>query len=133
MDHDLMQAAKAALKNTYVPYSNFPVGAAIRMRDNVVITGVNIENASYGLSNCAERTALFTAYAQGYRREDIVEMALASEADTLVTPCGACRQVMSELLAPDVPVHMSTRSGEVTTKANKELLPLAFSEEDLGR
>ncbi len=133
MDKALYAAAQTALKNAYVKYSNFPVGAALRLKNGEIITGVNVENASYGLSNCAERTALFTAYAKGYRKEDILEIVVTTDKDYAVSPCGACRQVMGELILPDAPVHIADAKGNVTTVKNKELLPHAFTEEHLPR
>ena len=128
---DLYEQAKAILPHSYSQYSGFKVAAAIRLKDGSVITGVNVENASFGLTNCAERTALFTAYTKGYRKEDITEMVITTEKEHLISPCGACRQVMSELMTPDTPVHMITSDGKVTTLTNKELLPLAFQESDM--
>jgi cytidine deaminase len=128
---DLYEHAKAVLPHSYSKYSNFKVAAALRMKDGSIITGVNVENASFGLSNCAERTALFTAYTKGYRKEDIKEILVTTEKEYLISPCGACRQVMSELLEGDTPVHLVTAKGDVTTLRNKELLPLAFDESDL--
>ncbi len=130
-DHELIIAAKYVLKHAYVKYSNFPVGAALRMKDGNIITGINVENASFGLSNCAERTALFTARTEGYTKDDIVEVVVTTPKPYLVSPCGACRQVMSELINPDVPVHMVDGENNVVTKLNQELLPLGFSEGDL--
>ena len=130
MDQELLVAAKAVLKHAYVKYSNFRVGAAIRLKDGEIISGANIENASYGLTNCAERSALYAAYSRGYQKEDIVEMVLTTEQDHLVSPCGACRQVMSELILPDVKIHM-VYGNDKTTVLNKELLPYAFSEDDM--
>jgi cytidine deaminase len=131
MDKALMQSAKDNLKNTHAVYSNFKVSAAIRLKDGTIINGVNVENASYGLSNCAERSALFAAYSQGYRKDDIVEMALTTEQDKIITPCGACRQVMSELIPANTPIVMADRNGKVQTVKNLELLPFAFTENDL--
>lgn len=130
MDQELLKEARAVLKNAYVKYSNFRVGAAIRLNDGTIISGANIENASYGLTNCAERSALFAAYSRGYKKEDIKEMVLTTEQDHLVSPCGACRQVMNELILPDVKIHM-VYGDEVTTVENKDLLPYAFTEDDM--
>ena len=131
MDKELMQSAKDNLKNTHAVYSNFKVSAALRLKDGTIINGVNVENASYGLSNCAERSALFAAYSRGYRKEDIVEMALTTEQDKIITPCGACRQVMSELVPADAPIVMADKDGKTKTVQNLELLPFAFTENDL--
>jgi len=130
MDQELLKEAREVLKHAYVKYSNFRVGAAIRLKDGSIISGANIENASYGLTNCAERSALFAAYSQGYKKEDIVEMVLTTEQDHLVSPCGACRQVMRELMPADINVSM-VYNNEVKTVKNRELLPLAFTEDDL--
>jgi cytidine deaminase len=126
-----MQSAKDNLKNTYAVYSHFKVSAAIRLKDGTIINGVNVENAAYGLSNCAERSALFAAYSRGYKKEDIVEMALTTEQNKIITPCGACRQVMSELVPADTPIVMGDKDGNTKTVKNLELLPFAFTKKDL--
>jgi cytidine deaminase len=95
--------AHNAAQNAYAPYSRFPVGAALLMGDGEVITGVNVENRSFGLTNCAERTAVFTARAKGY--ETFTALAVATPAaSSPVAPCGACRQVLSEFAPPEIPV-----------------------------
>lgn len=127
----LYDAAKAVLPRAYVKYSNFRVGAALKLKDGTIITGVNIENASYGLTNCAERTALFTAYANGYKKEDIEAILITTEQDHIVSPCGACRQVMRELMPLDATVYLSDNSGNTKTLSNDELLPLGFTEDDM--
>jgi len=131
MDKTLMQSAKDNLKNTHAVYSHFKVSAAIRLKDGTIINGVNVENAAYGLSNCAERSALFAAYSRGYKKEDIVEMALTTEQNKIITPCGACRQVMSELVPADTPIVMGDKDGNTKTVKNLELLPFAFTKKDL--
>lgn len=99
----LFDKALDASKNAYAPYSKFPVGAALLMKDGTIITGVNVENRSYGLSNCAERSALFQAITRGYTT--FVAIAIATpKASYAVPPCGACRQVLSEFAQGDVPV-----------------------------
>ncbi len=128
---DLYQKAREVMPNSYSIYSNFKVAAAIRMKDGKIITGVNVENASFGLTNCAERSALFTAYSMGYRKEDIEEMVITTEKDDIISPCGACRQVMRELMPFDTPIHLVSANGSSKTILNKELLPLAFDKEDL--
>lgn len=128
---DLYKLAKEALPNSYSQYSNFKVAAALRLKNGEVITGVNVENASFGLTNCAERTALFTAYAKGYRKEDITEMLITTEQTTFISPCGACRQVMRELMPENAKITMTTVTGETKTVLNKELLPFAFTASDL--
>ncbi|MFH5880824.1 cytidine deaminase [Liberiplasma polymorphum] len=131
MDKKLFEAAQSVLPRAYVKYSNFRVGAALKLKDGTIITGVNIENASFGLTNCAERTAIYTAYAQGYKKEDIEAILITTEQDHLVSPCGACRQVMRELIPLDAPVYLSDKFGNTTTIKNEELLPLGFTEADL--
>lgn len=124
----LVQEAINARKNTYSPYSKFGVGAAILMRDGKVIHGANIENASYGLSNCGERSALFHAYSLGYRKSDIIMMSVTADTLNPVSPCGACRQVMNELLAKDTPILLSNITGKIKETNMRELLPYAFDE-----
>lgn len=128
---DLYKLAKEVLPNSYSSYSNFKVAAALRLKNGEVITGVNVENASFGLTNCAERSALFTAYSKGYRKEDIEEILITTEQTSFISPCGACRQVMRELMPDDAKVYMTTANGDVKTVLNKELLPFAFTESDL--
>lgn len=99
----LYEKALEASSRTYSPYSSFPVGAALLLEDGTIITGTNVENRSYGLTNCAERTAIFTAVAQGYKSFTAIAIA-APKADYPVSPCGACRQVMSEFACEDTPV-----------------------------
>ena len=128
---DLYNKAKGVLPNSYSGYSNFKVAAALRLKNGEVITGVNVENASFGLTNCAERSALFTAYSQGYRKDDIAEILITTEQKEFISPCGACRQVMRELMPEDAKVHLTTTDGKTKTVLNKELLPFAFTENDL--
>ena len=100
---DLYQKALEAASNAYAPYSNFRVGAAILLPDSTVQTGVNIENRSFGATNCAERTALFAAVAAGYRTFKAIAIA-TPDADYPVGPCGICRQVLTEFAPGDTPV-----------------------------
>ena len=128
---DLLKYALEALENSYSPYSNYKVGAALLMKNGRVIKGTNIENASYGLTNCAERSALFTAYSLGYRKEDIKGIAIASLSNEPASPCGACRQVISELMECDAFVVYGNDQGKVYEMKVDELLPGAFSKENL--
>ncbi|WP_028399240.1 cytidine deaminase [Ectobacillus panaciterrae] len=127
---ELIQESIQAREKAYVPYSKFKVGAALLTKDGKVYTGCNIENASYGLTNCAERTALFKAVSEG----DLEFSAIAVVADTAgpVPPCGACRQVMVELCKPDTKVYLTNLKGDVQETTVAELLPGAFSSEDLN-
>ncbi len=131
MDDTLYKAAQGVLKNAYAPYSKFQVSAALKLKNGEIITGVNVENASYGLSNCAERTALFTAYAKGYQKEDIESLLITTNQAHIVSPCGACRQVMRELLTEDTEIILVNNTGKSQVLKNIELLPFAFTEDDL--
>ena len=124
----LMTEAINAMNNAYVPYSKFRVGASLLLKNGEIITGCNVENASYGLCNCAERTALFRAYALGYRKDDIIAMSVAGATDGPISPCGACRQVMAELLERDTPVVLANLKGDTKELTVESLLPYMFSD-----
>ena len=127
----LLNAAVEAMNNAYVPYSKFKVGAALLLKDGQIILGCNIENASYGLCNCAERTALFKAYSEGYKKDDIVAMSVAGATDGPISPCGACRQVMAELLHLNTPIYLTNVKGDVKETTVEGLLPYSFSGSDM--
>lgn len=127
-DQQLIDAARKAREKAYVPYSHFPVGAALLTADGQVVQGCNVENASYGLSNCAERTAIFKAVSSGHRQ--FAAIAIVADTESPVSPCGACRQVMSEFM-PDVRVIMANLRGDIAVATVRELLPGAFDETDL--
>lgn len=141
--NDLIEAARAAAAHAHAPYSHFGVGAALRLTDGQVITGCNFENASYGLSLCAETVALATANSAG-RLRDVAEVAVVGGAldggrisgTSPVTPCGRCRQVLNEaaqLGGRDLVIHCAGAEGEdVLTLRLSELLPHAFGPADLG-
>jgi cytidine deaminase len=131
MKKEMLKQAQEIIENAYVPYSKFRVAAVLKLKNGETITGINVENASYGLSNCAERTALFTAYARGLRADDIDSLLVYTDKDYFVSPCGACRQVMKELMPEDAQVTMANALGEMKTVKNSDLLPLGFSKEDL--
>ncbi|MBN3786786.1 cytidine deaminase [Burkholderia sp. Ac-20353] len=122
----LIDAAKAAREKAYAPYSRFKVGAALRTKDGKIFHGCNVENASYGLCNCAERTALFAAIAAGYRPGDFAVLAVVGETDGPIAPCGACRQVMIELGTPSLDVVLANLNGDVRVTRADALLPDAF-------
>ncbi|SFS82025.1 cytidine deaminase [Marininema halotolerans] len=131
MDYEqLVQAAINAREKAYVPYSEFKVGAAILTSDGKIIQGCNVENASYGLANCAERTALFKAISDG--DTDFVAMAVVADTDGPVAPCGACRQVLVELCPPRMPVVLSNLANQTSLTTVHDLLPGAFTKEDLN-
>lgn len=125
----LMEEAKKAREKAYVPYSKFGVGAALLTTDGKVYHGCNIENAAYSMCNCAERTALFKAYSEGDR--DFQMMAVVADTERPCSPCGACRQVISELCPSDMKVILTNLKGDVQEITVAELLPGAFSPEDL--
>lgn len=126
----LMEAAKQARDRAYVPYSNFKVGAALLTKDGQVFGGCNIENAAYSVVNCAERTAIFKAWSEG--ASEFTAIAVVADTNRPVPPCGACRQVIAELCPPDMPVILTNLKGDVQTLTVAELLPGAFSPEDLN-
>jgi cytidine deaminase len=120
-DRSLHDRAREAAANAHAPYSRFPVGAALRLRGGDVITGVNVENGSYGLTSCAERNAVFTAVGEG--RRDFEAIAVHADAAS-APPCGACRQVLAEF-APELRV-IWRRDGELVATPLSELLPDRF-------
>ena len=126
-DMTLLRMAHDAMKNAYVPYSNFPVGAALLCEDGSVYTGCNVEGASYGNAICAERTALCKAVSEGKRRFDT--LAVTANTEDFCTPCGICRQMLYEF-SPDLRVLCGSRDGSHTVHSLKELLPCAFSAKD---
>ena len=128
---ELILKAKEVRKLSYSPYSHFAVGAAVETKDGKVFVGANIENSSYPLCMCAERNALYNAYMNGCKREDLKALALCADTDGPCSPCGACRQVISELFPSDAPIYMSNLKGDVQETNAVELLPFAFSPEDL--
>lgn len=129
--NDLIVEANKAREFAYVPYSNFKVGAALLSRDGQVFHGCNIENAAYGMTNCAERTALFKAYSEGITKFD--SLVVVADTDRPVPPCGACRQVISELCDAEMEVVLTNLKGDVQKVLVKDLLPGAFSPQDLTK
>jgi len=122
----MFEKALEAQKNAYVPYSKFPLGAAVLTEDGSIYTGVNIENASFSLTNCAERSAIFTAVSEGKRK--IEGLLIVSSTDEPVTPCGACRQVINEFADGEIEIIMMTEKGKELTMSSTELLPGAFGD-----
>ena len=127
---EILDKAFSAMNNAYAPYSNYYVGACVKTKDGKYFIGANVENASYGLTNCAERNAIFQTYSQGYRKEVIEAIAIVSRGKTLATPCGACRQVLVELLNGNTPILLSNGEEEMITNI-EELLPMSFTSDDL--
>ncbi|MFC0470473.1 cytidine deaminase [Halalkalibacter kiskunsagensis] len=127
----LVEEAIKAREKAYAPYSQFKVGAALLTKDGKVIHGCNIENAAYSMCNCAERTALFSAYSAG--EKEFTMLAVVADTSRPVPPCGACRQVISELCSSDMKVILSNLNGDKHEITGHDLLPGAFSSEDLNK
>jgi cytidine deaminase len=126
----LVQAALAARERAYAPYSRFAVGAALLTASGEVFYGCNVENAAYGHTICAERTAIVSAIAAGHR--DLIALAVVTPTTRPASPCGACRQTMVEF-NPDLTVILTNLQGNTVQTTARELLPAAFTEQDLGR
>ncbi|MGM0174805.1 cytidine deaminase [Enterococcus devriesei] len=126
---DWIDIAVDALDKAYVPYSHFPVGACLVTKEGKTYQGLNIENASYGLSNCAERTAFFKAVSEGERA--FSHLVIAGHTPEPISPCGACRQVMAEFCDPEMPVTLVGDNGVVKEMTVEALLPYMFTEKDL--
>ena len=127
-DKELVMLAKEAMQYAYAPYSNFKVGAALLAKDGQVFKGCNIENAAYGPSNCAERTAIFKAISEGVR--EFEKIAVVASSGGYASPCGICRQVMFEFM-PDAKVILDSDEKGMVTFTVREMLPFGFSNEDL--
>lgn len=122
----LFTKAVVARRHAHAPYSKFRVGASILLKNGKYITGANIENVSFGLSMCAERVALYGAYSKGYTKEDIVALLVVADTEAPTSSCGACRQVMMELMDSSALVIFSNLKGEKKEYKVKDLLPDAF-------
>ena len=122
----LIERARQLLSKAYAPYSHFPVGAVLLMDDGQIIEGVNVENVSFGATNCAERTAIFTAVTQGYGPKSIQAIAVAGDTEDFLPPCCICRQVLVEFCRPDVPVYLTRRDGQIYETTVSQIVPLAF-------
>jgi cytidine deaminase len=123
----LLQAARDAAENAYAPYSHFPVGAALLLEDGAIVTGVNVENASYGLTICAERTAVVSAVAQGHRQFSAIAVWASRRPYGSVTPCGACRQFLAEFMdAESLVLCSDAETGRLKRFTMADLLPEMF-------
>ncbi|NNE65801.1 MAG: cytidine deaminase [Pyrinomonadaceae bacterium] len=120
---ELIEAAKAVRERAFAPHSNFKVGAAVRSKSGRVYTGCNVESASYGLTVCAERVAIWKAVSEG--ETDLTEIAIVTDTEMLTPPCGVCRQIIWEFCG-DVPITLANCSGNKDTVTTRELLPRAF-------
>lgn len=125
----LIEQSKIARENAYVPYSKFQVGAALLTEDGEVYQGCNIENASFGMTNCAERTAFFKAVSEGKKK--FAAIAIIADTPGPVSPCGACRQVMAEFCSKTMPVYLTNLNGDIQQTTVGDLLPGAFTSEDM--
>lgn len=131
IDHEKLAVLAVQAKSKAIPtYSHFHVGAALLTHDGKVIQGANIENASYGLTICAERTAVFKALLDGERKFKAI--AIAGDSEDYLPPCGACRQILMEFCGKDLDVIMVNQKGEIKTMKMSELLPFSFNEEFLN-
>lgn len=128
---ELLSIAMEARDKAYTPYSNFQVGAAILCKDGSFYIGANVENASYPLCMCAERNAIYGAMMDGKAIDDFEALAVVADSKDPVSPCGACRQVLSELFPADKPIYLGNLRGDVKETTIAELLPYAFDESDL--
>ncbi len=126
-DKELIEVAREYREKSYSPYSHFKVGAAVLTKDGKVYGGCNIENSSYGLTNCAERTAIFKAVSEGER--ELTVLAVIADTDGPCSPCGACRQVIADFRIPRM--IMANLRGEVKVVTLSELLPFAFDDRDM--
>jgi cytidine deaminase len=124
-EQSLIHAAKAARENAHAPFSGFRVGAAVRTKSGRIYTGCNVENASYGLTICAERVAIFKAISEGDRGFDAI--AVVTDTDNLTPPCGACRQIIWEFCG-DVPVILSNLNDKIERESSGRLLPHPFDQ-----
>jgi cytidine deaminase len=121
---DLLQAAKKVRAKAYAPYSNFHVGAAVLGADGNIYSGCNVENASFGLTCCAERNAIFAMVGAG--EKEIRELLVIGESEEFLPPCGACRQVIAEFAKPQATVHMCNQVGASRDATVAELVPFIF-------
>jgi len=128
--NDLIEAARKVRERAYAPYSQFLVGAAVSTMDGQIFAGCNVENSSYGLTICAERTAIFKAVSEG--QTEITGLAVVVDTEQATPPCGACRQVMWEVCG-DIPVVLANLEGELVRTTVLELLPVPFDENNLIR
>ena len=125
---ELIDLAIETSKKAYVPYSHFPIGAVLVAKNGQIFTGVNIENASFGLTNCGERTAIFKAVSEGVT--DFEELIVYGETEQPVSPCGACRQVMAEFFSKDLKVTLVAKDKSTVVMTVRELLPYCFTNLD---
>ena len=132
MKNLLYKLSKEAMDLSYSPYSKFRVGACVITNDGKTFKGANIENASYPMTMCAERNAIYHAYMNGYKKEDIKAIMIIADTKDVVSPCGACRQVLSELVNENTIIYLANTKKEIKEYKIDELLPFRFKESDLN-
>lgn len=126
----LIEEARIIRDSAYVPYSEFKVGAALKAKSGKIYTGCNIENAAYPVGCCAERVAIFKAISEG--EKEFTDLAVIANTEGPVSPCGSCRQVMSEFFDGNVTIHLSNTEGDLSSVTMEELLPFSFKPTDLN-
>ena len=127
----IIEEALKAREHSYSPYSNFAVGAAVLAKDGRVFHGCNIENSAYGCALCAERVAFFKSVSEGYSKDDLILMGVVADTPGPTSPCGSCRQVISELYPRDQKIVLGNLNGDYYETDANELLPFAFEESDM--
>lgn len=132
MPSELLMVAKKARLNAYAPYSNYRVGCAILLENGNVVLGVNVENASYGATICAERSAITAIVSHGFK-DQIKAVAVVTESSPPGSPCGLCRQVLGEFMDPETPIILGNEQGESVLTNLKELVPMAFNRHALRK
>lgn len=130
-DLELVELAIEARELSYSPYSHFAVGAVVVCKDGSIYKGANVENAAYSLTVCAERNAIFHAMMEGKKKEDFAAIAVVCDTERPGSPCGSCRQVISELMPKDTRIVLGNLKRDIKVTNIEELLPYAFNEEDL--
>lgn len=128
---ELIKEAIKARDFSYSPYSNFKVGSALLTKDGRIFLGANIENASFPVTMCGERNATYNAYCHGIKKEDISAIAIVADTSVPCSPCGACRQVLAELLPEDAHIYLANLKGDIKETRIKDLLPYAFDASEL--
>lgn len=130
---ELINEAIKARMLSYSPYSNFKVGAALLTKDGELFLGANIENSSYPVAMCAERNAIYNAMMHGKTKDDFEALAIVADSERVCSPCGACRQVISELFPANKPIYLANLKGDSKETSVKELLPFAFEKGDMEK
>lgn len=128
---DIIKGSKELLENSYAPYSNFPVGTILEMKDGALISGVNVENASFGATICAERNAITSAVAKGYQKGDFKRIVIISNSKTYTIPCALCLQLMAEFFSNDTEIVLVDKNEKYIIKTLNDLLPYGFTGSEL--